>query len=159
MPIVSYLSVWAGVTASALCLGHWGIVVIFFVRLTTQRWVDDDLTSVLFVLHLKLLQVSRASNAQIRHSENQIIYKVITTMVIRLLDDPTLCAQPVVADLWPLGLGYMGCQGWVHSLARRWVPISFPKTRVVYFLPFLSYLAGSKSISVCPTQIRWQIPL
>ena len=34
--------------------------------------------------------------------------KVITTMVIRLLDNCTRCAQSVVADLQPLGLGYVG---------------------------------------------------
>ena len=32
--------------------------------------------------------------------------KVITTMVISPLDDPTRCAQSVVADLRPLRLGY-----------------------------------------------------
>ena len=37
-----------------------------------------------------------------------IMNKVITTMVIRLIDDPTRCAQSVVADLQPLGLGYAG---------------------------------------------------
>ena len=36
------------------------------------------------------------------------MYKVITAMVIRPLDDPTWCAQPVVADLRPLGLGDVG---------------------------------------------------
>ena len=35
-------------------------------------------------------------------------YKVITTMVIRLLHNPTRCAQCVVADVQPLGLGYVG---------------------------------------------------
>ena len=34
--------------------------------------------------------------------------KVITTMVIRPLDDPTRCAQSVDADLQPLHLGYVG---------------------------------------------------
>ena len=34
--------------------------------------------------------------------------KVITTMVIRPLDNPTWCAQSVVADFQPLSFGYMG---------------------------------------------------
>ena len=34
--------------------------------------------------------------------------KVITTMVIRPLDDPTTCAQSVVADLQPVRLEYVG---------------------------------------------------
>ena len=34
--------------------------------------------------------------------------KVITTIVIRPLDDPRWCAQSVVADLRPLSLGYVG---------------------------------------------------
>ena len=41
--------------------------------------------------------------------------KVIATMVIRLLDDPTRCARSVVADLCHLGLGYMG-PGMVYSV-------------------------------------------
>ena len=35
-------------------------------------------------------------------------YKVITTMVIRPPDNRTRYAQSVVADLQPLGLGYVG---------------------------------------------------
>ena len=35
-------------------------------------------------------------------------HKVVTTMVIRPLDDRTRYAQSVVADLQPLGLGYVG---------------------------------------------------
>ena len=35
------------------------------------------------------------------------VYKVITIMVIRPLDDPTLCAQSVVADLQLLGFRYV----------------------------------------------------
>ena len=35
-------------------------------------------------------------------------YKAITTMVIQPLDDSTLCAQSVVANLRPLGLRYVG---------------------------------------------------
>ena len=40
--------------------------------------------------------------------EITIVNTVITTMVIRLLDDPTGCAQSVVADLRSLGLGVRG---------------------------------------------------
>ena len=34
-------------------------------------------------------------------------YNLVTPMVIRPLDDPTRCAQSVVADLQLLGLGYV----------------------------------------------------
>ena len=34
-------------------------------------------------------------------------HKVVTTMVIMPLDEPTRCAQSVVADLRPFGLGYV----------------------------------------------------
>ena len=41
--------------------------------------------------------------------------------------------------------------GWAHSTAHPWVSISSPSTHVVYLLPFfLSYLAGSKSVSARP---------
>ena len=76
--------------------------------------------------------------------------KVITTMVIRPLDDPTWCAQSVVTDLRPLGLGYVWCRGRARSTACRWVPISFLLTHMVYLLSFWSYLAGTKSVSVRP---------
>ena len=36
--------------------------------------------------------------------------KVVTTMVIRPLDDPTGCAQSVVANLQLLGLAYVGVE-------------------------------------------------
>ena len=39
-----------------------------------------------------------------------IVNKLITTMVIRPLDYPTLCAQSVVADLRALCLGYVGIE-------------------------------------------------
>ena len=44
----------------------------------------------------------------------------------------------------------VGAQGWAHSIDHPWVPISFPLTDIFYLLPFSSYLAGSKSISVPP---------
>ena len=60
----------------------------------------------------KLFTVERHQNmiAKSRHMRNSKtgLHKVINTMVIRPLDDPTRCAQSVVADLQPLGLGYMG---------------------------------------------------
>ena len=59
--------------------------------------------------------------------------KVITTMVI---DDPTCCAQSVVADLRPLGLGYVRGRGWAQSIARPWVPISSILTYMVCLLPY-----------------------
>ena len=34
-----------------------------------------------------------------------------------------------------------------HSIAHPRIPISFPFTYIVYLLPFLSFLAGSKSVS------------
>ena len=45
---------------------------------------------------------------QLPNSLGGLVYKVITTMVIRPLDDPTRCAQSVVADLQLLSLGYVG---------------------------------------------------
>ena len=36
-----------------------------------------------------------------------VVYKVITTTVIRPLDDLTWCTQSVVANLRPLSLGYV----------------------------------------------------
>ena len=41
------------------------------------------------------------------YSTLTITYKVITTMVIRPLDDRTRYVQSMVADLQPLGLGYV----------------------------------------------------
>ena len=40
-----------------------------------------------------------------------------------------------------------------------WVPISSPLAHMVYLLPLLSFSTDSKSVSVRPTRIRWQIPL
>ena len=85
--------------------------------------------------------------------------KVITTMVIWPLDDPTWCAESVIADLRPLGLRYVWGRGWFPSIARLWVPISSPLTHMAYLLPFSSDLAGSKSVSARLTRIRWQILL
>ena len=42
-------------------------------------------------------------------------------------------------------------RGWAHSIAHPWVPISSPLTHIVYLVPFLSYLAGSKSVSTRPS--------
>ena len=44
--------------------------------------------------------------------------KVITTLVIRPLDDPNRFDQSVVADLRPLGFGVGGGRGWAQSVAR-----------------------------------------
>ena len=46
---------------------------------------------------------SDCSPVLLRYVQN----KVITTMVIRPLDDLPRCAQSVVADLRPVGLGYV----------------------------------------------------
>ena len=40
-----------------------------------------------------------------------------------------------------------------HLIARPWVPISSPMTNMVYRLPFLSYLAGSKGVSARPADL------
>ena len=61
--------------------------------------------------------------------------------MIRPPEDPTWCAQCVVADLEPLRLGVRGCRGWVHSIASSCVPCTY----MAYLLSFLSYLAVSKS--------------
>ena len=50
----------------------------------------------------------------------------------------------------PSGLGDMGGRGWAHSIASPWVANSSLLTHMVHLLPFLSYLAGSKSVSVRP---------
>ena len=63
--------------------------------------------------------------------------KVITTMVIRPLDDPIWCAQSVVADL-RLRLGVRGSRGLAILIARPCIPISL--THMVYLLKFVSYL-------------------
>ena len=39
-------------------------------------------------------------------------------------------------------------RGGAHSILRPWVPISSPLIHMVSLLPFLSYLADSKSVSV-----------
>ena len=49
------------------------------------------------------------------------------------------------------GLGGRTGSGWANSIARPWVPIGSPLTHMVYLLPFLSYLACSKSVSACPS--------
>ena len=71
------------------------------------------------------------------------LYKVVTTMVIKPLDDPIRCAQSVVvADLRPLGLGYVWGREWANSIASPWVPISSLITHMVYLLPFSHYWNG-----------------
>ena len=49
------------------------------------------------------------------------------------------------------GLGCSWGRRWAYSIARPWVPISSRLTRMVYLLPFSSYLAGTKSVSVRPS--------
>ena len=50
--------------------------------------------------------------------------KVITTSVIRPLDDPTWCAQSVVGDLRTNGLGYVGVRvGPIRQPANGFLPI------------------------------------
>ena len=44
----------------------------------------------------------------------------------------------------------VGVRGWAHSIAPTWVPISSLLTHMAYLLPVLSYLAGSKIVSVHP---------
>ena len=72
-------------------------------------------------------------------------------MVTRPLDHHTSRAQSVVADLQPLGLRDAEVGGWAYLIACPWVPTSSPLTHKVYLLPFLSYLADSKSISARPS--------
>ena len=55
---------------------------------------------------------------------NSHVYKGITTMVIRPLDDRTQYAQSVVADLQPVGLGYVWGLGGAHLVARPYIPIT-----------------------------------
>ena len=67
-------------------------------------------------------------------------------MVIRPLDDD----PHDVLNLWSMFV-VRGGQGWAHSVARPWVPITSSLTHMVYLVPFLSYLAGSKSVSARPS--------
>ena len=66
--------------------------------------------------------------------------------MIMPFDDPTWCAQSVVADLQPLCLGYVWGWGRAHLIAHPWVPISSPLTHrpMVYQLPFC-FLAAPKA--------------
>ena len=68
-------------------------------------------------------------------------------MVIRPFDDPTRCAQSVVADLAAIskggfltsqfgGLAGRGESGWAHSTARPWFPMSSLLTHIVYRVRF-----------------------
>ena len=54
------------------------------------------------------------ANSKTIHSDNPG-NKVITTMVIRLLDDPTWCARSVIVELGSLSLGGRGVD---HVLTR-----------------------------------------
>ena len=69
-------------------------------------------------------------------NSRRLLYKVITTLVIRSLDDPTWCAQYLVADSQPLGLEVHEVWGWAHSTARPWVPISSLFTNITVWLQF-----------------------
>ena len=74
------------------------------------------------------------------------------------------CSIDIFVDLQPFGCNFKGglsiarfgglgglrVLGYAHSITHPWLPISFPLTYVVYLLPFLSSLAGSKSISARP---------
>ena len=51
----------------------------------------------------------------------------------------------------PRGLGGRWGRGWAHLMTRPWVPISSALTQMVYLVPLLSYLVGSKSVSVRPS--------
>ena len=49
-----------------------------------------------------------------------------------------------------------GGWGWAYSKTRAWVLISSPLTHIVYLSPFLSYLAGSKSVSAHPSNLVYR---
>ena len=87
---------------------------------------------------------------QVENVLNQKKKKVIITMVIRPLDDPTRSAQSVVADLQPLGLRYVWGRGWARSTTRPWVPID---TCGGLSLTFCSYLASPKSVFARPSDL------
>ena len=94
--------------------------------------------------------------------------KVITTIVIRPLDDSTWCVQSRAPLDWAHRVGSssglitivvmtllkLGWSGWAHSVARPCIRISSPLTHKVYLWLFLSYLAGSQSVSTRPPSIR-----
>ena len=75
--------------------GHRTTVVDF-----AQAELDDS------VIVLRLLANAPSQVHHLRMANNTQRYKVITTTVIRPLNDTT-CAQSVVADLQPLGFGYV----------------------------------------------------
>ena len=69
---------------------------------------------------------------------------------LRTRSSPQWCAQSVVADLRPFGLGYLWGRGWAQSTTRPLIPISSLLTHILNLLQFLSYLAGSKNVSAGP---------
>ena len=76
------------------------------------------------------------------------------------------CSIDIFVDLKPFGcylrlrpsaLGFMGGvvgRGKAHSIPRLRVPISSLLTHMIYLVLFVSYLAGSKSISASLTRMR-----
>ena len=116
-----------------------------------------------------------------------ICNKVITTMVITPLDDPTWCGcrfatpwfavhggsglgsfdgppKPLACNFKgglfdPSRFGELGDRGCPHSIACPWAAFSSLLRNMVYLLTFLSHLAGSNSVSARPTRIQWQILL
>ena len=67
------------------------------------------------------------------------------------------CLQSSLEKLtaWSVMTYLQRSKSW-DSIARPWVPISFPFILVVYLIPFWSHLVGSKSVSAHPTQTRCQ---
>ena len=57
----------------------------------------------------------------------------------------------MIVQLPVWGLGRRGDRGLARSIARTWILISSQLAHMVYLLPLLSYLAGSKSVSASPS--------
>ena len=66
--------------------------------------------------------------------------------------------KSVVVDLQLIGLGYIGVGNGLILPAHEYLLALYWHIWSISYR-FLSYLAGSKSVSACSTQIRWQVPL
>ena len=93
-----------------------------------------------FIASLHTQKTDALSNVLYRH------FRQIRTVWLRFERDTFL------PPLW--GLGETWGSGWAYSIARPWVPISSTLTHMVYLLPFSSYIAGSKSVSVSPSDLE-----
>ena len=111
---------------------------------------------VLVKTNLKYHKQNNNGNEQLQQRQSYWYYKVIhhhngdQAAWLPHIMCSNLWSQICYPSIWVLG-GW----GWARSIAHPWVPTS---SHTVDLLPFLSYLAGSKSVSNTRPS-RWQIPL